>query len=76
MSKSLDNNLINIYDITIWSTSNSTIEYTSINPININNIGDWNINTFNLELTNLIIKCKGSVNNNVLWTIKLDSLTI
>jgi hypothetical protein len=76
MSKSLDNNLINIYDVNVWSTFNSTIEYTSIDPININNNGDWTIDTFNLEANNLIINCNGSANNHVLWTIKLDSLTI
>jgi hypothetical protein len=76
MSKSLENNLINIYDINIWSTSDSTIEYTNIDPINLNNLGDWSINKFDLDNNNLVINCNGSINNNVLWTIKLDSLTI
>ena len=82
-SRSTDDKII-IYDISIWSTSSSTIEFSPnpIVPINTNNIGDWGINNFSLQVintpnkTNLIINCNGSPNYTVIWGLKIDGLSI
>lgn len=74
--------LINIYDINLWSTPDSTIEFNQITPININNTGNWSINSIILETiyttstSNLIINCNGSPDYNVIWGLKLDGLSI
>jgi hypothetical protein len=85
-SRSPDSNppQINIYDINIWSTPNSTIEISPnpIVPINTNNIGNWGINNISLQMiyitstTNLVINCNGSPSNNVIWALKIDGLSI
>ena len=75
---------ISVYEINIWSTPNSTIEFSPnpILPINTNNVGDWSINTISLVVnhllstTNLVINCNGSSNNSVVWGLKLDGLSI
>ena len=85
-SRSPDSNppQINIYDINIWSTPNSTIEFSPnpIVPINIYNRGNWNIHNLSLQViqtistTNLIVRCNGSPNCNVIWGLKIEGLSI
>ena len=81
----MDGNFINIYDINIWSTSNSTVEYNTLIPINTNLQGNWGISNFNLILIqpsntgdyyNININCYGSPDYNIIWGIKLDGLSI
>ena len=70
-----------IYDINIWTTPDSLIEFSNINPIN-SNIGDWKINSLVLmydpliSTTNLIITCSGSLTYNVIWGVRLEGLSI
>ena len=84
-SRAMDGNFINIYDINIWSTSNSTVEYNTLIPINTNLQGNWGISNFSLILIqpsntgdyyNININCYGSPDYNIIWGIKLDGLSI
>ena len=85
-TRSLSTQSILMYNIQLWTYVNDNNEfivtYNSLAPVNNNYIGDWKIN--NMELVqpnqdynfNLIINCTGSATNNVLWSFKLDILSI
>ena len=85
-TRSLNTQSILMYNINLWTYVNDNNEfivtYNSLAPVNNNYIGDWEINNMQLVQPNqdynfnLIINCTGSATNNVLWSFKLDILSI
>ena len=86
----LSSSVINAYDINIWTypyidpdgNPSFTVGYNSLAPVNLNNTGDWYINR--IYLTNqqydtnyhLNIECIGSLNDKIIWGLKIDILQI
>lgn len=80
---------INSYEINIWSypviiddIQISEVGYSSIEPVNTNNKGDWYIKRIYLtqpnfdSVYNLNVECVGSSLDRVIWGFKLDILQI